>query len=52
VFSCIGNYFLFGGSHNTSLERRKEVASSRRGDMCGYATKDIAKEVEEKSSIY
>jgi len=48
----MGNYFLFWGSHNTSLERRKEVASSKRGDMYGYATKDTVKEVKEKSSIH
>jgi len=33
-----------------SLERRKEVASGRRGGVCGHATKDVAKRVEEKSS--
>jgi len=33
-----------------SLERRKEVVSSRRGGTCSYTTKDIAKKVEEESS--
>ena len=33
----------------SSLERRKEVASGRRGSACGYATKGIAKRVEEES---
>ena len=33
-----------------SLERRKEVASGRRGSMCGHAIKGTAKRVEEKSS--
>ena len=32
------------------LERRKEVASGRRGSMCGHAIKGTAKRVEEKSS--
>ena len=31
------------------MGRRKEVASSRRGGMCGHATKGTAKGVEEKS---
>jgi len=35
-----------------SLERRKEVVSSRRGGMCGYATKSTAKGMEEESSIH
>jgi len=33
----------------SSLERRKEVASGRRGGICGHATKGAGKEVEEKS---
>jgi len=33
----------------SSLERRKEVTSGRRGGMCGHTTKGIAKGVEEKS---
>ena len=33
----------------SSLERRKEVASGRRGGMCGHATKGVEKGVEEKS---
>jgi len=33
----------------SSLERRKEVASGRRGGMCGHATKGVGKGVEEKS---
>jgi len=33
----------------SSLERRKEVASGRRGGMCGHATKGAGKGVEEKS---
>jgi len=33
-----------------SLERRKEVASGRRGGMCGHATKGAEKGVEEESS--
>jgi len=33
----------------SSLERRKEVASGRRGSMCGYTTKGIEKGVEEES---
>jgi len=35
----------------SSLERRKEVASGRRGSMCDYTTKGIEKGVEEESSI-
>jgi len=35
-----------------SLERRKEVASSKRGSACGHATKDAAKGVEEEFSIH
>ena len=31
------------------MERRKEVASGRRGSMCGHATKGTAKRVEEES---
>jgi len=31
------------------LERRKEVASGRRGSVCGYAIKGTAKGVEKKS---
>ena len=34
-----------------SLERRKEVASGKRGSACGHATKGIAKGVEEEFSI-
>ena len=34
-----------------SLERRKEVVSSKRGGTCGHATKGTAKEVEEEFSI-
>ena len=33
----------------SSLERRKEVASGRRGGACGHAIKDTAKGVEEES---
>jgi len=33
----------------SSLERRKEVASGRRGSACGHATKGTAKGVEEES---
>ena len=36
----------------SSLERRKEVASGRRGSMCGHATKGAGKEVEEESGTY
>ena len=35
----------------SSLERRKEVVSGRRGGMCGRATKDAARRVEEESGI-
>jgi len=34
----------------SSLERRKEVVSGRRGSMCGHATKGAAKRVEESSA--
>ena len=34
-----------------SLERRKEVVSSKRGGTCGHATKGTAKGVEEEFSI-
>ena len=34
------------------MERRKEVASGRRGSACGYATKGTAKRVEEESSTH
>jgi len=33
----------------SSLERRKEVVSSKRGGACGHATKGTAKRIEEKS---
>ena len=33
------------------LERRKEVASGRRGSVYGHATRGAAKKVEEESSI-
>jgi len=36
----------------SSLKRRKEVASSRRGGVCGHATKGTAKRVEEESGVY
>jgi len=36
----------------SSLERRKEVTSGRRGSVCGHATKGVAKRVEEKSSTH
>jgi len=36
----------------SSLERRKEVVSGRRGSVCGYTTKGIAKRVEEESGIH
>jgi len=35
----------------SSLERRKEVASGRRGSACGHATKGTAKRIEEESSV-
>jgi len=34
------------------LERRKEVASGRRGGACGHTTKGIAKRVEEEPGTY
>jgi len=34
------------------LEKRKEVASGRRGSAYGHTTKDAAKGVEEKSSTH
>ena len=36
----------------SSLERKKEVASGRRGSACGHTTKGIAKRVEEESSAH
>ena len=36
----------------SSLERRKEVVSGRRGSVCGYTTKGIAKRVEEEPGTY
>ena len=36
----------------SSLERRKEVASGRRGGACGHTTKGIAKRVEEEPGTY
>jgi len=36
----------------SSLKRRKEVASGRRGGACGHTTKGAAKRVEEKSSAH
>ena len=33
----------------SSLERRKEVVSGRRGSACGHATKGAVKRVEEES---
>jgi len=36
----------------SSLERRKEVVSSKRDGACGHATKGTAKRMEEKSSTY
>jgi len=33
----------------SSLERRKEVVSGRRGSVCGHATKDTTKRMEEES---
>jgi len=34
----------------SSLERRKEVVSSRRDGVCGHTTKGAARRVEKKSS--
>jgi len=36
----------------SSLERRKEVVSGRRGSTCGHATKGAAKRVEEESGTH
>ena len=36
----------------SSLERRKEVASGRRGSTCGHTTKGAAKKVKEESGIH
>ena len=36
----------------SSLERRKEVVSGRRGSACGHATKGAAKRVEEESGTH
>jgi len=35
----------------SSLERKKEVVSGRRGGICGHTTKGIGKGVEEESGI-
>jgi len=35
-----------------SLERKKKVASGRRGGACGHAIKGTAKGVEEESGAY